>query len=382
MTPTGALTDDLSRRLEEARRTPGWHAYQRARSHLLAMKDAERAFGEETTHLSDGPGAPSAYWREELAELEYLVDASPLVVERLRRHTAHVTGLSAYQYRSGTGVGARHLEGKLRALEERGGAGLRVPESPELGGFGYRIDGALYNVDTLKFHEALTALHRAGELDALRAGEPRVVWEIGSGWGGFAYQFKTLFPSVTYVLVDLPELFALSGTYLRTLFPEARLAFVAGEGGTDDPAQVDGAVDADFVFVPPFALERAEVPRPDLTVNMVSFQEMTDEQVRGYVHRAADLGCPALYSLNRSRSPYNRELSSVREIISERYELEEVSVLDVDYTRMLPDGPLARLRAAAGRTVARLGLSSHDPYRHLVGRLPHRLRAPSPANAS
>src|SRR3712207_8746167 len=79
----------------------------------------------------------------------------------------------------------------------------------------------LYNLDTLKFCEALIALQRGGVLGALRADGPRrVVVEVGSGWGGFAYQLKTLCPQLTIVLVDLPELFLFSGTYLRTLFPE------------------------------------------------------------------------------------------------------------------------------------------------------------------
>ena len=49
--------------------------------------------------------------------------------------------------------------------------------------------------------------------------------EIGAGWGGFAYQFKTLFPKTTYVVVDFPELFLFSASYLVTVFPEAKVRF-------------------------------------------------------------------------------------------------------------------------------------------------------------
>ena len=65
---------------------------------------------------------------------------------------------------------------------------------------------------------------------------------------------------------------------------------------------------------------------------MVSFQEMTDAQVRGYAAMAARAGCPLLYSLNRERSPYNTELVSVSEALAEHYRLTEVPVLDTDYT--------------------------------------------------
>ena len=101
-----------------------------------------------------------------------------------------------------------------------------MPESPALGGFGYDIDGRLFNVDTLKFYEVLIGMERGGVLAALRERERPVVCEIGAGWGGFAYQFKTLFPRSTYVIVDFPELFLFSATYLATVFPDARLAFV------------------------------------------------------------------------------------------------------------------------------------------------------------
>ncbi len=80
-----------------------------------------------------------------------------------------------------------------------------MPESPRLGGFGHRLDGDLVNIDTLKFYECLIALDRCQVLSELREVDRRVtVVEIGAGWGGLAYQFKTLFPNTTYVIVDLP----------------------------------------------------------------------------------------------------------------------------------------------------------------------------------
>jgi hypothetical protein len=169
----------------------------------------------------------------------------------------------------------------LRAI---GGDALLVPESPALGGFGYDIGGRLFNIDTLKFYEVLIGMQRGGALGALRAVERPVVCEIGAGWGGFAYQFKTLFPRATYVIVDFPELFLFSATYLKTVFPDATLRFV----GTSAEVSLGGWRDADFVFVPNTLASVVTSLPLDLTVNMVSFQEMTDEQVRGTPGLAAD----------------------------------------------------------------------------------------------
>ena len=131
-----------------------------------------------------------------------------------------------------------------------------------------------------------------------------MVCEIGAGWAGFAYQFRTLFPPSRYVIVDFAELFLFSATYLGTLFPDARMAFC----GTAETPTVADAGDADFIFVPHTMAAQVPSLPLDLTVNMVSFQEMTDGQVRAYADMAGDAGCPWLYSFNRDRSPFNTEI--------------------------------------------------------------------------
>jgi hypothetical protein len=351
MTETAAASTPaaaLRARIDELARGSAYKAYLTARDAVLQMQSLA---GER----------PSEYWTEELAGFEYMLDASPLLIDKLRHQTYHVTGLKVYDYRTGKDEMASRLEAKLALLRGAGDASLLVPEAPELGGFGFEIDGALYNVDTLKFFEVLIALERGAVLPSLREPGPRrLVWEIGAGWGGFARVFKTVVPNTTYLIVDLPELFLFSGTYLQTLFPDARIRYWAGESADElfrDWQSVD------FVMVPAGALEHARPPQLDLALNMVSFQEMTSAQVRGYTHHAHELGAPFLYSLNRDRSLYNTELTSVREIVSERYRVHEIPVLDMPYTK-LP-------RAGAGGLVDRTLNPLRDPkaneYRHVVG---------------
>lgn len=311
------MDGELRERLSALRQSPAYSNYERARDWVLRTRDAG----------SDAFGQPSEYWREELANFEYMLDASPLIVEKLRHHTFHLTGIRVYDYRSNKGLAEQTMAKNLAALAEFGGPELLVSESPALGGFGFELDGALYNADTLKYYESMVALDHGGALSELRrTPERRVVLEIGPGWGGFAYQFKTLHPNVTYVLVDLPELFLFSATYLTTVFPDARARFWDGDG----EILFDGWEDVDFVFCPSSAFPQLRPPRLDLAMNMVSFQEMTDEQVRTYASGVFELGCPLLYSLNRERSIYNREISSVSELLEPYYRLHEV-VLPVGY---------------------------------------------------
>jgi glycosyltransferase involved in cell wall biosynthesis len=323
---------------------PEYVAYLRARDAVREMKRA------------GAPGAdPSAYWAEELENIDYMLEASPLIVRKLRQHAFHITGIRPYDYRERGDSRREHFETRLQALRALGGDALLVPESPALGGFGYDIDGRLFNVDTLKFYEVLIGMERGGALPSLRAIDRPVICEIGAGWAGFAYQFKTLFPRATYVIVDFAELFLFSATYLGALFPAARLHFA----GTAATPTLDGWRDADFVFVPHAMAPHVSALPLDLTVNMVSFQEMTDAQVRGYAKMAADARCPLLYTLNRERSPYNTELVSVSQALSEYYCLTEVPVLDTDYTAAMKKAP------KPGRMTERSELR----YRHQVGRL-------------
>ena len=291
-------------------------------------------------------GRPSVYWQEELSGFEYMLDASPLIIDKLRHHTYHVTGLRVYDYRTRRDRARDRMVKKLEALVVAGKPELLVPESPLLGGFGFKVDDHLYNLDTLKFFEVLIALDRGAILSEFQGGERRLVWEIGAGWGGFPYQFKTLYPNTTYVITDLPELFLFSATYLMALFPDARVGFWDEESSAGLSANWR---EYDFIFIPNTAVSDFTPDRLDLAINMVSFQEMTDVQVAGYVERAHALNCPFFYSLNRDRSAYNPEISNVSDILSRYYWPRDLQILPVSYQKMLDEPP-----------------SPHD-YKHNIG---------------
>jgi hypothetical protein len=183
------------------------------------------------------------------------------------------------------------FEARLRRLTELEGDALLVPEPPALGGFGYEIDGALYNADTLRFFEVLIALERGAVLDEIRTPGRKVVWEIGAGSGGLAYQFKTLFPEVTYVIVDRPERLEISAKYLTTVFPEAK------EG-------------IDFVFAATGASEALRSLPPDLAINP-----------DGHARLAWELGCPFVYTVNDD---------AAREAAGRYYWTHEVPLLELN----------------------------------------------------
>lgn len=317
----GATAGALEQRLRELSQSMPYQNYLAVRDRVLAMMD----------HGGDTPTAePSAYWSEELGGFEYMLDASPLIIDKLRHHTYHLTGLKVYDYRTGKDRAREQLRERLKGLLEVGDRELLVPETPELGGFGFEIDGELYNVDTLKYFESMLALQLGAVLPEFRTDERKLVWEIGAGWGGLARAFKTVCPATTYVITDLPQSMLFSGTYLRSVLPDSTCRFY---GDVPEDKLFDDWQEVDFIFLPHTALEAMSPPRLDLTLNTVSFQEMTEAQVMAYISHAAALECPYLYSLNRPRSVYNTELTDVNELIGRHYWPRPVSVLEESYVR-------------------------------------------------
>lgn len=356
------FAEQLQERIERLAAKPGYRNYLATRERVLAMREQPASLASDV---------PSHYWEEELEGFEYLLDASPLLIDRLLHHSYHITGTRVYDYRSEKDEQQKLFAEKYAALAEIGDPRLFVPQTRELGGYGFDIAPGLTNVDTLKFFEVLIGMDKAGFLPGPGGEEERrTVLEIGAGWGGFAHAYKTLFPNTTYAIIDLPEVMLFSGTYLQTLFPEAKCLFF-------DPAAPPPGGDwseYDFVFFPHTALENFRPDRLDLAVNMVSFQEMTDAQCRGYVEAVHALGCPRFYSLNRDRSPYNPQMTSVSDIIGESYETSPIEILDVPYTKMLNIKKKNRIatettyRHLAGRSRSQTGLAKKQLIGWLRGR--------------
>ena len=250
---------------------------------------------------------------------------------------------------------------KLKRLVKVGGKDILVPEAAALGGFGFRFDGELYNLDTLKFYEALIAMRRGAILgDFMGSAERRAVVEIDAGWGGFATQFKTVCPNITYMIVDKPERFLFSAVYLMNRFPEAIVRFVERDSDT-----LFGSAwqEFDFLFVPDSHLEALRPERLDLMINLVSFERMSTHKVETYLRWAYALECPLLYSFNRDCRPANDELTNLTDTIRRTYWPHDIPVMPVDFNEML-DG-LVRgksLRARLQRQREKRG-----EYRHIIG---------------
>jgi hypothetical protein len=280
-----------TRHRTEAQRTIGDSASDSAHAHYRKVREWLRSLPS-----SDGL-ALSHSERHMISQLAHLWDATPETIAALRQSCGPITGVQPADYveRSPDSHLFTRLKRDVSFLRRQGGDELFVQESAVLGGFGFRRQHGLYNEDTIRYFKALTALQDGAVLDQFRNdGQRRLVWEIGGGWGGFAFQFKTLRRNVTYLITGIPETLLVSAVYLMTAFPDARVRLYR------DCADVDPWADwqqIDFMLAPESELRSLKTPRVDLVVDLMSLRRMGGSRAKFHVQRAFEFGAPYFYSL-------------------------------------------------------------------------------------
>jgi hypothetical protein len=279
-----------TRRRAETQRVADDSAPSSAYAHYLKVRDWLRSVPS-----SSGVGLSHAE-QQMVAQLAHLWNATPEAIATLRQWCEPMTGVGAADYveTSPDSDLFTRLKRDVSFLRRQGGEQLFVQESPLLGGFGFSRQHGLYNEDTIRYFKALTALHDAGVLDEFRRhGERRLVWEIGGGWGGFAFQFKTLRRNVTYLITGIPETLLVSAVYLMTAFPDARFRL---HRGTDRDPWSDWQ-QIDFILMPESELPSLNRPHVDLVVDLMALRRMTSSRIECHVQRAFDFGARYFYSL-------------------------------------------------------------------------------------
>jgi putative sugar O-methyltransferase len=365
------LKADLVKRIEAYKKNDVFQYYLLARDRVLEMIEESHVRNDNV----------SLYWQNELRGFEYLLDASPLIIQKLREHCFHLTGIRSYEYRKHHIHQRKKFVRMLEKLRQQDQHNLYVPEPNVLGGFGHIIDGQMVNFDTLRFYGDLIAMDRGGILDSFREDKDKrkIVLEIGAGWGGFAYVFKTLFQNTSYVIFDLPQTLLFSAVYLRAAFPSASILLFG-----DKPQDIlfDDVQSYDFVLLPHYFFENIhKIKQLDLAINIASFQEMTSEQVNGYVSKLHDSNCPFIFSHNRDHSPHNPQLTTVSAILEKYYQVVELNgMVDVYHNDILsPKSSLERFSGlfSKGKHIIRNLIVDHSlnekeavtDYRYLKGSL-------------
>jgi hypothetical protein len=269
----------------------------RACDRYLAVREWARGWRDDYAAAAGEPTEPE---RQRAQALAHLWDAPRETITTLRRWCEPLGGARASDYDTRETELFDKLKREVFYARKQLGPDLFVHEPRALGGFGFFEQALLYNEDTARHFALLIALQDAAIVQAFREpglGDPgprRVVWEIGGGWGGFAYQFTRVCSNVTYVISGSPEQLLVSAVYLAGVLPEARCRLHGGELPSDGPDEWD---DADFVFVPGHLIASMRTPRLDLVLDLLELRAMTAERAAAHVRRAFELGARYVFAL-------------------------------------------------------------------------------------
>ena len=131
--------------------------------------------------------------------------------------------------------------------------------------------------------------------------EPRIVCDIGGGYGGPArlWLLNPIHRPSVYVMVDFPESLFFAEVFLRVNFDELKLLYVT------DSAPLDPNVVSRYsvILCPIRFVDAISSLGLDLVINTGSMQEMTEEWVDFWMEWLKKQTCRYFYSLNYFAQP-------------------------------------------------------------------------------
>lgn len=144
---------------------------------------------------------------------------------------------------------------------------------PEIGNpFGVSIGGTLVRSGSEYQHYcASNILGRLGTA-------PRVVCEIGAGYGGVAYYLLRDRGQLTYIDFDVPETIALASYYLLKAFPSLKF-LLYGEA----ELSADALAASDVVLLPAFEMEAMPADSVSVTFSSHTLGDLSDTAMNEYL---------------------------------------------------------------------------------------------------
>jgi hypothetical protein len=261
---------------------------------------------------------PSELWNSASSILKYVLDLSSQELEKIRFHAGYMTGsidMFRFTYSTPsqhdveqyvTDIGYRHA---ISDLPERLWIGEPI-ESYFPHPIGLEWRGRIVNSDVTRYQECIADLWRAGIISSIEGNPDRsTILEIGGGYGGLAHQMSAVLGNYATVLIcDLPLMLFYTAVFLAHSNKEKRILFFDGT----EPEKLADTERWDIILSPPGQIETVLTTIGcNMVINMISFQEMTETQIREYCTLSQRYGASVLYSVNKERHPRNRDLISL-----------------------------------------------------------------------
>lgn len=302
-------------------------------NNLNKIREAVAAMLEEEKKLSPlSPFCLSELWRESNLYLDYIRELSDEQLHRIRPHTSFITGIPWFPYFHHPLRNKPDTEKEtVPIVQDYRDIVLDLPEHywlsepvnhPVVNHLGIEWKGRLINEDIVRFQRTILNLYNLGLFQILEAKERPVIFEIGGGYGGLAYGIKKILGKGCHIILDQAAMLFWSGVYLSVNLPEAKIAILTGnEASTADWDKL--VAENDFVLIPHYALnDLARFNGIDMAVNLISFQEMTEQQLALYGSFLSRHINGILFSENFEHHPFNEPLNiDVSEVLGRYFDL-------------------------------------------------------------
>ncbi|HMK33586.1 MAG TPA: putative sugar O-methyltransferase [Desulfomonilaceae bacterium] len=272
---------------------------------------------------------PSPIWSEALGAFKYLLNLPTEDFQNIRFHTELIDRGSMWRYwapypKLDPEAEARDL-GYLSAIEtipqEYWLSEPPLPCMPRP--LGVNFQGHVVNPNIVRYQTCVANLYLAGAFQFIDDSQNKqIVVEIGGGSGGLAHgMINILGGKVTYVLIDLPEMLLLQGAFVALHNP-AKAVYVYDKATFTRDFVSSEIFDFDVVLIPNYVVDRLKNLRDiAIFINMQSFQEMSEQQIRSYLGLARDKLSYCIYSDNIDRHPYNENQFLLSHLLREYFDL-------------------------------------------------------------
>jgi len=174
-------------------------------------------------------------------------------------------------------------------------------QEPDVGNpYKINLDGKKITWD---FIQSIDEFYHIIDTFNIEVNDRLVICEIGGGYGRLAHLFLETMPRCHYVLVDIPTTLIIAYYYLHKVF--AKDIYTYEESRKTDVYDKDVFMKKRLSFLVPNKFFKIEKSTVDLFINIDSFQEMTAEIVKQYLHRIKELKGNYLYIKNSKDPVHN-----------------------------------------------------------------------------
>ncbi len=139
----------------------------------------------------------------------------------------------------------------------------------------------------------------AGSADPRLFTDPVVLLDLGSGWGRIGHALLRINPAAAYLAVDIPESLLICQNGLPSTLEVNAYGYLEHKG---DVKRARLLAEPGAHFIGAHMVPQIEDNVADMFVNVASFQEMTNEQVRAYLLDAGRVSRSFIYIQQLAKS--------------------------------------------------------------------------------